>query len=88
MEKSRVEHEAQKGKAKSDEEVVLDYVKKMSLAEQQQKAALFVEGKMKEAQDPSRTAEQHVEIPPLCVESLLHFWCVRRNFPVWRIDDH
>jgi hypothetical protein len=61
LEKSRAEHEAQKGMAKSEEVAVLDYVKKMSLEEQQQKAVLIVEAKQKEVQDPNRTAEQHVE---------------------------
>jgi hypothetical protein len=39
LEKSKLEHEAKEGKAKTEEEVVVEYVKKMSLAEEQHKAA-------------------------------------------------
>lgn len=55
LEKSKAEHEQKTLKGKSEEEVVLEYVKKMSLAEEQHKAG--VEGKKKE---PTETGE-HVE---------------------------
>ncbi|KAN0094046.1 glycosyltransferase family 1 protein [Hyaloscypha variabilis] len=61
LEKSKAEHEHKEGKAKSEEQAVLDYVKKMSLAEQQQAASAILEGKRREAKDPERTAEQQGE---------------------------
>jgi len=61
LEKSKAEHEHKEGKAKSEEQAILDYVKKMSLAEQQAAAGAILEGKRKEAQDPARSKEQQGE---------------------------